>query len=54
MEVGIAMEAINVVRQLARKMKIITDAKKLPSTRWCLMLFTAATMNTDWSEMICG
>ena len=34
MEVGIAMEAISVVRQLARKMKMITEARILPSTRW--------------------
>ena len=47
MEVGMAMEAIRVVRQLARKMKMMMEAKKLPSTKWCLMLSTAATMKTD-------
>jgi hypothetical protein len=31
MEVGMAMAAISVVRQLARKMKMMMEAKKLPS-----------------------
>ena len=47
MEVGMAMAAISVVRMLARKMKMMTEAKKLPSTRWRLMLSTAALMKTD-------
>ena len=36
-EVGIAIAAISVVRQLARKMKMMTDARMLPSIRWCWM-----------------
>src|ERR1035438_669641 len=47
MEVGIAMAAIRVVRMLARKRKMMMAAKKLPSTRWCLILSTAALMKTD-------
>src|ERR1017187_3790587 len=46
-EVGMAMEAIRVVRILARKRKMTMAAKKLPSTRWCLMLSTAALIKTD-------
>ena len=36
-EVGMAMAAISVVRQLARKMKMMTEARMLPSIRWCWM-----------------
>ena len=32
-EVGMAIAAISVVRMFARKMKMTTDANKLPSTR---------------------
>ncbi len=47
MEVGMAIAAISVVRILARNMKMMMDAKKLPSIRWRLMLSTAALMKTD-------
>ncbi len=47
MDVGMAMAAISVVRMLARNMKMMMAAKKLPSIRWCLMLSTAALMKTD-------
>ena len=36
MEVGMAMAAISVVRMLARNMKMMMEAKKLPSIRWLL------------------
>src|SRR5947208_13614896 len=51
MEVGIARDAIKVVRQLARNIRITTDASMLPRTMWCWMFLMDAFVNTDWSEM---
>ena len=47
MEVGIATAAISVVRTLARKTKMITAARILPSIRCSSSECTALLMNSD-------
>ena len=47
MEAGIATAAISVVRMLARKMKMMTAARRLPSIRCDSIASTAVLMKID-------